>query len=86
MFCVRPRKYQQVLFTIQKIAHFDKSAYRDDLFTDSICRNQADPERFPNCSCKRTKSHFQVFGKRLTRAKPISDNVTNLPRRVEFSR
>ena len=56
MFCVLPGKSPGP-FTIVKEHILTNRAYRDDLSTYSICRNQADPERFPGCCGKRTKSH-----------------------------
>lgn len=49
-------KKNQDLFTIEKNAN----AYWDDLSTDSICRNQTDPERLPDCCSERTESHARL--------------------------
>jgi hypothetical protein len=81
MFCVRPGKDQDHLRL--KRAHFDDRAYWDDLSTDSICRNQADPERFPDCCSKWTKSHARLSEARDTR-QAINGNVTNSFSRVPF--
>lgn len=77
MFCVRPGKDEGLLRL--KRAHFDDRAYWDDLSTDSICRDQADPECFAGCCSKRTESHasFCVKARDTRLITYCSDNVTN---------